>query len=128
MSRDGCAFCDYSGPSYILLTPDAGVIAFAPLVPVTKGHLLVVPLRHVENATVDLEVTGRVMTEAARLAQQMGDCNLITSVGEAATQTVKHLHVHIVPRRIGDGLALPWTVPNEVRADVDGRALSAERT
>ena len=36
-------------------------------------------------------------------------CNLITSVGAAATQTVKHLHIHIVPRHEGDGLHLPWT-------------------
>jgi diadenosine tetraphosphate (Ap4A) HIT family hydrolase len=43
------------------------------------------------------------------LVKVSGDCNLITSDGAAATQTVKHLHVHIVPRRDGDGLTLPWS-------------------
>lgn len=35
--------------------------------------------------------------------------NIITSRGSAATQTVYHLHLHVVPRREGDGLGLPWT-------------------
>lgn len=34
--------------------------------------------------------------------------NLITSRGAAATQSVFHLHLHLVPRTEGDGLALPW--------------------
>lgn len=37
------------------------------------------------------------------------DFNLITSSGRWATQTVKHLHIHYVPRRKDDGLTLPWT-------------------
>ncbi len=40
---------------------------------------------------------------------RMNPCNLITSAGREATQTVFHLHIHVVPRRDGDGLALPWT-------------------
>jgi hypothetical protein len=36
-------------------------------------------------------------------------CNLITSVGADATQSVRHLHIHVVPRREGDGLMLPWS-------------------
>lgn len=34
---------------------------------------------------------------------------IITSIGANATQTVRHTHLHVVPRRPGDGLALPWT-------------------
>lgn len=41
--------------------------------------------------------------------------NLITSRGGAATQTVFHLHVHVVPREAGDGLALPWTPQQTTR-------------
>jgi diadenosine tetraphosphate (Ap4A) HIT family hydrolase len=37
---------------------------------------------------------------------------MITSAGPAATQTIKHLHVHYVPRHAGDGLSLPWTNQN----------------
>ncbi|MEU3978362.1 HIT family protein [Streptomyces bacillaris] len=42
--------------------------------------------------------------------------NLITSKGAEATQSVYHLHVHIVPRRDGDNLPLPWTPQHEARA------------
>jgi histidine triad (HIT) family protein len=47
------------------------------------------------------------MSAAAELATP--PCNIITSAGSDATQTVFHLHLHVVPRRAGDGLALPWT-------------------
>jgi histidine triad (HIT) family protein len=76
---------------------------------VAPGHLLVVPRVHVADATTDPEVTAEVFAAAAELARDLRPCNLITSCGEAATQSVFHLHVHLVPRREGDGLALPWT-------------------
>ena len=83
-------------------------IAFHPRNPVTDGHLLVVPRVHRADASVDPAVTAAVMGRAAELAMR-ASCNLITSVGAAATQTVMHLHVHVVPRRVGDGLMLPWS-------------------
>ncbi len=85
----------------------ADAVAFKPLSPVVEGHILVVPRVHVEDATEDPMVTAMVMGRAASIAPR--SCNLITNVGAQATQTVWHLHVHIVPRRNGDGLALPWT-------------------
>lgn len=102
-----CPFCDYAGPSKVLLERD-GVFFIEPLNPVTPGHVLAIPRQHIEDALADPEVTGEVMEVAAWFAT--GDCNLITSVGAAATQTVRHLHIHIVPRREGDGLLLPWDV------------------
>lgn len=105
-----CPFCkriaaghyDYDG---------LGNVAFEPLNPVTPGHFLVVPRRHVADAFEVPRLTGYAVQFAAALAQEMGleSCNLITSVGEAATQSVRHLHWHVIPRRPGDGLALPWT-------------------
>jgi histidine triad (HIT) family protein len=54
------------------------------------------------------------MDRASRLAKMITDSgtksfNLITSQGAAATQTVMHLHLHLVPRTDGDGLKLPWS-------------------
>ncbi len=105
-----CPFCkrikagEYDGTGW-------NAVSFVPLNPVTPGHLLVVPLRHVEHALAEPGVTADTMRFAALLARGLGveSCNLITSVGAPATQTVKHLHIHIVPRREGDGLSLPWT-------------------
>lgn len=81
-------------------------IAIVPLDPVTEGHVLVIPRLHVVDALDRPRVTARTMQRAAEIARP--DCNLITSVGPLATQTVFHLHVHVVPRVAGDGLVLPW--------------------
>jgi histidine triad (HIT) family protein len=87
-----------------------GMVVIEPTHPVADGHVLVVPDRHVESALTDEALTGEVFRAAARWAADRGytDVNLITNAGPFATQEVFHLHVHVVPRRDGDGLALPW--------------------
>ena len=103
-----CVFCDIiagtASATVVRRWPDA--IAIVPLGPVVEGHTLVIPTVHVRDALEDPEVTAATMRRAAELA--MPPCNLITSVGQAATQSVFHLHVHFVPRATDDGLALPW--------------------
>jgi diadenosine tetraphosphate (Ap4A) HIT family hydrolase len=93
-----------------------GAVSFEPLNPVTPGHRLFLPVRHVRNAW-DMSGLAAAMALASHWAQdQPGDFNLITSAGPAATQTIEHLHVHYVPRTEGDGLPLPWT-PQKQRAN-----------
>lgn len=88
----------------------ANWVWFEPLNPVVKGHMLVVPVLHTANlndGALEADQTGwalRYFTNAIE-----GDYNLITSKGANATQTIQHLHFHIVPRVEGDGLTLPWT-------------------
>lgn len=85
-------------------------MAIRPLNPVVDGHVLVIPRGCVGDALEDQAVTGLVMQRAVELGRQFGtDLNLITSVGPAASQTVAHFHIHIVPRFAGDGITLPWT-------------------
>lgn len=104
-----CPFCEYAGPSSIIEQGSAAYV-IPPINPVVDGHVLVVPYKHVHDFASDLAVTQAVMLHAALFARtRLIDCNLITSRGEAATQTVKHLHVHLIPRVTGDGLHLPWT-------------------
>lgn len=105
--KNGCPFCDYDGPSEVLVRR-GDVFFIEPLHPVVEGHVMAVPIRHVPDALADPELTGEVMEAAAWFAA--GSCNLIANVGEAATQSVHHLHVHIVPRKVGDGLRLPWSI------------------
>jgi len=91
---------------------DEHAVAFEPLNPVTPGHLLVVPREHVPDAGSHPLAASRTMYFAAQLAGPLGwaeSYNLITSAGSPATQTVRHLHIHIVPREDRDGLHLPWT-------------------
>lgn len=104
-----CVFCEIAArraPATIVREwPDA--LAFRPRRGgVTDGHILVIPKQHVRDVTEDPQASAVAMTAAAELAEP--PCNIITSAGSDATQTVYHLHLHIVPRRAGDGLALPW--------------------
>lgn len=107
-----CVFCRIIAgdePAEVVATwPDA--IAVVPLNPVVPGHRLVIPTAHVVDFTEDATVTGAVMARAAQLAQAWAihPANLITSAGREATQSVFHLHAHVVPRAENDGLALPW--------------------
>src|SRR4051794_27130216 len=71
-------------------------IAIVPINPVVEGHLLVIPTQHVADVTEDPSVSAVVMSAASELATR--PCNVITSAGVEATQTVRHLHLHIVPR------------------------------
>jgi len=110
-----CVFCkivEGQAPATIVQEWDEA-IAIVPLDPVADGHTLVIPRTHVDNAVEDPEVTAATMRRAAEYAQAVGQCNLITSVGPDATQTVFHLHIHVVPRKAGDGLPLLWTGQNK---------------
>lgn len=110
--KPGCIFCAISrgdSPAKVL-DGGAHAIIIEPLNPVTPGHVLVIPHRHVSDFTTEAWVTADTMrVAAAYAAYHGGPFNLITSKGPEATQTVFHLHVHLVPRHGGDGLALPWT-------------------
>ncbi|QRY62726.1 HIT domain-containing protein [Gordonia sp. PDNC005] len=87
------------------------VMWFEPLNPVTPGHMLFVPTYHAESrAAVAAAAAWRCAYDYATTGDRSGvDFNIIVNAGEAATQTIDHLHVHYVPRRRGDGLTLPWT-------------------
>lgn len=98
----------------------ADALAIVPLGPVVDGHTLVIPKTHVADAGTDPVVAAATMARAAELMSALGAANLITSKGSPATQTVYHLHLHVVPRATGDGLPLPWT-PQQQAQDGDVR-------
>lgn len=107
--RAACVFCDYAGPSPILRETSSGYV-IEPVHPCTPGHVLVVCRYHVPDFADDPTFFGETAELASAWAwAKGGDWNLITSRGAAATQTVPHLHLHLVPRVEGDGLALPWS-------------------
>lgn len=121
-----CPFCKRIAAGDYAEQPRRGCYIFEPLNPVTPGHLLVVPGEHVMDASVAPATASAVMFEAAMKVQRLGGAaNIITSVGAAATQSVYHLHVHVVPRRPDDGLSLPWS--DQKRAERAESALAAAR-
>lgn len=121
-----CVFCEilYShqtapgtGPTKIVFD-GVGVLGIVPLNPVVEGHVIFMPRKHVRDAVEDPLVTGYVTQATAEYIKQVqrhdpvgepSAFNIITSIGKDATQSVFHLHVHVVPRQNGDGLHLPWT-------------------
>lgn len=90
---------------------DGGVVWFEPLNPVTPGHVLFLPAIHTEwSEPAAAHEMGACVRRAIRFALREGWWfNLITSFGEAATQSQPHIHLHLVPRLPHDGLHLPWT-------------------
>lgn len=108
-----CIFCDTrkiaSEVEQMYAADGSEQWVFEPLDPVVPGHLLVVPTVHVEQAGEDPYVTAMTAGVAARVAMRYQSANILTSIGAPATQRVRHLHWHVVPRRYGDGLHLPWT-------------------
>jgi len=108
-----CPFCEIvAGRAPATIVGEWPVaLAILPLNPVVEHHTLIIPKVHVSSALeAGTGLLGAVVECAGELAlSMMQSCNLITSSGAAATQTVRHLHVHYVPRKYGDGLPLPWT-------------------
>jgi histidine triad (HIT) family protein len=92
-------------------------LVIVPLGPVVEGHVIALPKVHADDFTGNWQATADAMHAAFQHARSVGgDMNLITSKGLAATQSVFHLHVHLVPRKANDGLALPWHSGKSKRA------------
>lgn len=109
-AEQGCVFCRKILDGSAEQIGVSGVYHFEPLNPVTPGHRLFIPEFHYEDVRDAHAAVGAVFEWVSWWTEKHpGDFNLITSTGPAATQTIRHLHVHYVPRRLGDGLALPWT-------------------
>lgn len=115
--RPDCVFCDerkIEAEVEQMYGADGSVhFVFEPLAPVRPGHLLVVPMLHYQDATEDAYGAAMAMSVAARVARRYPAANIITSIGTAATQSVMHLHLHVVPRTAEDGVLLPWSVPRD---------------
>jgi histidine triad (HIT) family protein len=93
----------------------ADVIAFFPLKPLALGHTLVVPKKHVPDLwSVDRRLGLSLMTAAVQVGRAINEAlhpdgmNLISSAGEAASQTIFHLHLHLVPRWFNDHIENIW--------------------
>ncbi|WP_460309049.1 HIT family protein [Actinocorallia aurea] len=108
------------------------VTAFFPLEQATRGHTLIVPNRHVSDLT-DLNASegrdlGEALLRAARAIRSAltpDGLNVIQSTGEVATQTVPHVHFHLVPRWSGDRMVIRWPAGEAEDSQAQNQTLAA---
>lgn len=108
-----CVFCAVvGGAEHLSVYRDEHVVAFLDHAPVSPGHTLVVPARHYdtledmpESEVAPLFALARRLSIAFRTA--LGADGSFIAVNTRISQSVPHVHVHVVPRRKGDGLFSP---------------------
>jgi diadenosine tetraphosphate (Ap4A) HIT family hydrolase len=119
-----CPFCSIA-PERALLESDS-IVAFLDAFPLTEGHTLVTPRKHV-SSIYDLspseqcelrEIVAKVRTLLMERFE-VDSLNIGVNDGLAAGQTVAHAHVHVIPRRTGDVPdprgGIRWVVADKAR-------------
>jgi diadenosine tetraphosphate (Ap4A) HIT family hydrolase len=106
MDHPNCIFCN---PKREILAQNANGLAFFDSFPVSRGHALVVPKRHVKTI---FEMSEEEATDCFRLVLALKNMlvaryspdgfNVGANCGEAAGQSVWHAHIHVIPRYKGD--------------------------
>lgn len=127
-----CVFCEILAgrkPAHVVLDePD--VAAFLDARPLFPGHTLVVPRRHVE-LLADLPtsllqpVFGAVQRISAAVVTALGADGSFVANNNRVSQSVPHLHVHVVPRRRGDGLRGFFWPRRRYASDDEAAAIAA---
>ncbi len=117
MSDNNCIFCKIANgeiPSKSIYE-DEDFKVILDLGPATKGHALILPKEHATDLfELPEETAAKAMVLAKKLGKQMKEnlhadgLNLVQNNGEAAGQTVKHFHLHLIPRYQDDGQNILW--------------------
>ncbi len=111
MTAGACVFCSIvagTTPASIVLRDD-DVVAFLDARPLFLGHVLVVPVRHVVTLaelprSALAPLFGAVQRLSVALPASLGAQGTFVAQNNVVSQSVPHLHVHVVPRTKGDGL------------------------
>ncbi len=130
-----CVFCDILEGKLPAsrVYQDEFCTAFMDIQPINPGHILIVPNRHAAYLADLAEETGAQMFRVGqRLAQALRlsgikceGVNLFLADGEAATQEIFHVHLHVFPRYRGDGFNLkfgPAFFKKPTRVELDEEA------
>lgn len=117
MSVQDCIFCkiiDGQIPCTKIYENDH-VLAFLDIGPVSEGHTLIVPKKHTCRVDqTDSETMSEIaailpkLTASIQQAMESDGYNVLSNNGTAAGQLVDHLHFHIIPRNVNDGVFNRW--------------------
>lgn len=107
----GCVFCTVVADTTLsyVVGDTADEIAFLDIRPVFPGHVLVIPRRHIE-VLGDVPPTSLggffrfVQRVAGAVERGLGAGGTFVAINNRVSQSVPHLHVHVIPRTKGDGL------------------------
>ncbi len=113
----GCIFCRIVAGqircNQVFQTED--ILAFLDISPVSDGHTLLIPKQHctyLEECPAPLlkQLALALPRVAAAVQKAMGadGYNILCNNGRSAGQVVEHLHFHIIPRKLGDGVFQQW--------------------
>ncbi|MFE2523182.1 HIT family protein [Streptomyces sp. NPDC059382] len=129
-----CVFCTLireNSAGWVARGPVA--CAFTPLNPLAPGHTLVVPtFHHADIVGTPPEVLATTMAlvqrvaEATRTALDASGVNILSANGPGSEQSVPHLHFHVVPRWVDDGISTWPAGRSERRVPGDPRRLLAD--
>jgi histidine triad (HIT) family protein len=107
----GCPFCAILAgeEDAVVVYRDSVAVGFLDRRPLFPGHVLVVPTRHVDTLVdLDPDDVGPFFTVVQRVAAAvpvaLGAQGTFVAMNNVVSQSVRHLHVHVVPRTKGDGL------------------------
>jgi histidine triad (HIT) family protein len=122
MAAKPCPFCaiiDGSAPAHRVWEGDA-TLAFLDRTPVFPGHVLLIPRAHVASiyeadaATVtSMAIASKRLAVAVTTAMAAG--GVFIAQNNIVSQSVPHMHTHIIPRRQGDGLFSPRVIWKRTR-------------
>jgi histidine triad (HIT) family protein len=113
-----CAIVSGSAPAAVVHETKT-TLAFLDIAPFAHGHTLVIPKLHTEDFwSISQEAAQEVMAAAHEVSALLRNhlspdgMNLLQATRAPAFQTVFHMHLHVIPRWIGDTMALPpWPKP-----------------
>lgn len=130
-----CIFCEIVAgkiPAFKVYE-DGETLAFLDINPAALGHTLVIPKKHAQDIfEIDEASLRAVAATTKRVAERIrsalgADVSVLQNNGRAAGQAIAHMHVHVMPRREGDGLPLAHMGPrasNEVLVEMHRKLTS----
>ncbi|MGB7385059.1 HIT domain-containing protein [Rhodococcus sp. BGS-1C] len=114
---------------------DDVAVAFMDIRPLTRGHVLVVPRQQARSlAELDPEVGAHLFRVGQKVAAALrasdprcAGVNFMLADGEVAGQEIFHVHLHVIPRTVGDGFGLRARPTSPQRDELDAKAAEIAR-
>lgn len=117
MKDNNCIFCKIAAgeiPSTTLYEDEAFRVIMD-IAPAVKGHAIVLPKQHMKDLfEIEPDAAAKALPVISKTAGAVKDAlscdgvNILQNNGEAAGQSVFHLHFHILPRYANDNFVIPW--------------------